>query len=146
MKGSEVANAELVRLLFEDGWNRRSFGFLDGHTPDSIPFHYNGTSMTVPGDSLPGLVDLWRTAFPDLEMEIRHLVAQDDLVAVSLVVHGTHEGEWLGLPASRKRISVEEMMFFRFEDGVLAEMWELFDEHTMRRQIETGGGEAVAQP
>ena len=69
-------------------------------------------------------------------MTIRHLVAQDDLVAVSLTFQGTHEGTWLGIPGSGRVVTVEEMMFFRFEEGILVEMWEVFDEKGLRDQIE----------
>ncbi len=128
-------NAELVRRLFEEGWNSRSFDFLVGRTADRIPFHYNGEAIEVTPESLPPLVDAWHDAFPDLRMSIRHLVAADDMVAVSLTFRGTHEGDWLGIPASGRQVEVEEMMFFRFDGGVLVEMWELFDDDGMKRQL-----------
>lgn len=127
--------AELVRRVFEEGWNSRSFAFLQGRTAGVIPFHYNGESMEVTPQSLPPLVGAWHEAFADLHMEIRHLVSDGDLVAASLTVTGTHQGEWVGIPATGRRIEVEEMMFFRFENDLLAEMWELFDEHGMRQQL-----------
>ncbi len=128
-------NLELIRRVFEDGWNRQLFDYLEGRTAGEIRFHYNGHSMDIPGDSLPDFVARWRAAFPDLKMDIRHLIAQDDLVAVSLVLRATHRGEWHGVPPAGNSVEVEETMFFRFENDVLVEMWELFDEHTLWRQI-----------
>ena len=135
MSEAERTNAEFVRLAFEEGWNRSSFEFMSGRTAETIPFHYNGTTNEVPGDSLPGLVAKWRSGFPDLTMTIRHLVAQDDLVAVSLTLRGTHEGTWANHEPSGATVAVEEMMFFRFESGLLAEMWEVFDEQGLLSQI-----------
>lgn len=126
---------ELVRRIFEDGWNRESFDFLDGATTRSMPFHYNGHTTTVTPDSLPGLVAAWRGAFPDLEIRIRHLVAHDDLAAVALTLRGTHLGDWFGIAATGRTVDVEEMMFFRFEDGLLVEMWEVFDELGLQTQL-----------
>ena len=128
-------HSELVRSIFEDGWNRGSFGFLRGRTGENLPFHYNGETMEVTADSLPGLVATWRRAFPDLQFEIRHLIADGDVVAVSLVFRGTHQGEWWGIAPTGNAVEVEEMMFFRFERGLLVEMWELFDEQSLARQI-----------
>ncbi|MEX1286925.1 MAG: ester cyclase, partial [Acidimicrobiia bacterium] len=126
---------DFVRRIFEEGWNGGSFECLEGATAPSVLMHYNGASMRVTPDSLPHLVGEWRSAFPDLEMRIRHLVADGDLVAASLSVHGTHRGDWRGLPASGTVVAVEEMMFFRFEDGLLVEMWEVFDEAGMSAQL-----------
>ncbi len=135
MHSAAPSNAGLVRLIFEEGWNQQRFGYLADRTAPAIPFHYHGTTTHVVAESLPGLVQSWRDAFPDLEIVIRHLVTEDDLVAVSLVLRGTHEGPWWGVSPSGKRVEVEEMMFFRFEDDVLVEMWEVFDEHGLRAQI-----------
>jgi len=131
----ETANQQIVRRVFEEGWNQASFGFLAGRTADVVPMHYNGQTLEATADSLSGLVGVWRAAFPDLAFEIRHLIGEGDVVAVSLVFRGTHRGDWWGLAASGKSVEVEESMFFRFEDGTLVEMWELFDEQTLKRQI-----------
>lgn len=128
------SNANLVAEIFEAGWNREEYEFLERVAP-VVPFHYNGTTTQVTPESLPGLVSAWRQAFPDLKMNIRHLISQDDLVALSLTFSGTHMGEWMGIEATGFPVLVEEMMFFRFEDGVLVEMWEVFDDEGLRRQL-----------
>lgn len=128
-------NAEFVRRLFEEGWNQGRFGFLENRTASVVPMHYNGETMHVTPESLPGLVEVWRAAFPDLAFEVRHVVATGDIAAVSLVFRGTHRGEWWDMPPNGRPVEVEEMMFFRFDEGILVEMWELFDEQTLKEQI-----------
>lgn len=86
----ERRNAAFVRAVFEQGWNGQEFDVLRGSTIEEIPFRYNGTQTVVTPQSLPGLVSMWRSAFPDLEMTIHHLVACDDLVAVASTLRGTH--------------------------------------------------------
>ena len=132
---TDERNAEFVRRVFDDGWNRSSFGFLEGATADLMPFHYNGATQQVTPESLPRLVQMWRSAFPDLAMEIRHVIAQGDLVAVALTLRGTHLGPWEGHEPSGAQIAVEEMMVFRFDSGLLVEMWEVFADHGLRAQI-----------
>jgi len=128
-------NREFVRRVFEDGWNQSRFGFLKEATADEILFHYNGTTETVTPGTLPGLVDAWRNAFPDLRMTIRHVIAEGDLVAASLTMSGTHLSPWAGHRASEAKVSVEEMMVFRFHEGLLVEMWEVFDNDGLLSQI-----------
>mgnify|MGYP001814630903 CR=1 FL=1 len=130
-----MTNADRVRRLFEDGWNGGRFEAVADDTAPSITFHYNGaTSETTPED-LPRLVAMWRSGFPDLHMDLRHVIEQGDLVAVSLVLRGTHEGPWRGIDGTGRTVAVEEMMFFRFADGVVVEMWEVFDEQGLFAQI-----------
>jgi len=135
MTTAQNNNAEFVSRVFEDGWNRSRFDFLEGATASTIPFHYNGTTEDATPDTLPGLVETWRRAFPDLTMMIRQVVAEGDLVAVALTFRGTHLGPWAGNDASGAKVSVEEMMMFRFENGLLVEMWEVFDNEGLLSQI-----------
>lgn len=142
MADHQQRNAEFVRRTFEDGWNRSDFEFLSGSAADEIPFHYNGATQLVSPDSLPGLVEAWRRGFPDLRMHLRHVIAEGDLVAASLTLTGTHLGEWASHPPSGSSVSVEEMMVFRFDDGVLVEMWEVFDEQGLQEQITSASDRA----
>jgi len=135
MASAQNDNAEFVRRVFDDGWNRSTFDFLEGATAGEILFHFNGTTQQVTPDSLPGLVEVWRSAFPDLMMTVRHVIAQGDLVAAALTLKGTHLGPWAGRDASEAKVSVEEMMVFRFEHGLLVEMWEVFDNEGLLLQI-----------
>ena len=38
-------------------------------------------------------------------------------------VEATHEGEWLGIPATNKRIKMRVMDFYRLENNRIAENW-----------------------
>lgn len=131
----EQSNLEFVRALFEQGWNRGSFDFMAGRTAAVVPFHYNGQALGTDSGALPSLVAEWRRAFPDMHFEIEQLIADGDRVAVWLVLRGTHQDHWWGAPPSGASVEVQEVMFFRFEGGTLVEMWELFDEQSLRRQI-----------
>jgi steroid delta-isomerase-like uncharacterized protein len=76
-----------------------------------------------------------RRAFPDLEAEIQDIFAARDRVAVRLVFHGTHSAEFLGLPATGRRIEYVSHEFYRVADGLIAEEWICSDMATLMRQI-----------
>ena len=69
----------------------------------------------------------WRRAFPDFHTTIENLIAEDDWVAFHLSHQGTHEGEFLGVPATGKRVEFRSMVFNRFLNGVVVENWGLHD-------------------
>src|SRR5579862_10032533 len=59
--------------------------------------------------------DVWRQGanvirlgFPDLHARIDDLVAEGDRVAVRLTFRGTHQGEFLGVPATGRTVSRSE--------------------------------------
>lgn len=66
------------------------------------------------------------------------MVAEEDLVAVRLILSGTHQGQWKDIPATEKHLSVTAMMFLRFEKSKLVEIWEDFDELGLRQQLDIG--------
>jgi predicted ester cyclase len=64
-------------------------------------------------------------AFPDLEVEVRWVVAEGDMVVVFHDVRGTQQGSWLFVqePTGR-RVQTSFTLAFRFdEDGQIVDQW-----------------------
>jgi len=127
--------AAAIRTVFEDGWNRGDFSRLDGVLAGEIVHHSGGTSRAMSLEDLESVVKRWRTGFPDLEFELHAVVASAETGAAHLTLRGTHEGLWGGLEPTGKRIEVEHMFFFRFDEGRIAEVWELLDRSALRSQL-----------
>lgn len=58
-----------------------------------------------------------RTAFPDLEWIIEEQVAEGDTVACYFIMRGAHQGTFLGVPPTGKRVTMRCMAFDHFEAG-----------------------------
>jgi predicted ester cyclase len=68
--------------------------------------------------------------FPDYEMRIEFVLADDDLVTVGFTGHGTHEGEFMGIPPGETPASIRPTpghMTMRIEDGRVVEGWSTWD-------------------
>ncbi|MFD3480131.1 ester cyclase [Streptomyces sp. NPDC058695] len=76
-----------------------------------------------------------RRAFPDLHVEVEHLLATEDELAFAYTITGTHRGELAGHPPTGKSVSFRGMQISRFEDGKLVECWCSSDEFGMTRQL-----------
>jgi predicted ester cyclase len=64
-------------------------------------------------------------AFPDLEAEVRWVVAEGDMVVVFFGARGTQQGPWLFVqePTAR-RVETSFMLAFRFaDDGQIVDQW-----------------------
>lgn len=132
---TEESNREAVRIIFEEVWNKRGYDKLDGLVAWPAKLHFRNQEWTFTLDAVKAMVESWHSAFSNLHFEIGHLLAEDDTVAVRLTMSGKHDGTWEGIAATGNDIKFSEMMFFRFENGLIVEMWEDYDELGLLRQI-----------
>jgi steroid delta-isomerase-like uncharacterized protein len=90
------------------------------------------------GPGAAGLKDFWRTflaASSDLAVDVDHIVADTDSVAIAYRASGTQDGDFLGVPATGKSFDVRGLQMGRFEDGKLVERWGSSDQLGILQQI-----------
>lgn len=75
------------------------------------------------------------TAFPDLRWTVHNLIAQDDMVAGWAIWEGTHSAEFMGIPATGRRVSVEAWTFDRYRDGRVVSSRIIMDQLGLLRQL-----------
>jgi predicted SnoaL-like aldol condensation-catalyzing enzyme len=96
--------------------------------------------QNVPGtpsgiEALQGSIGMMQTAFPDLNYSILQIGVQDDLVAARIFISGTQDGDFMGIPASGNPVAIVSVNFWRVEEGLLAEHWEVQDSLTFMQQL-----------
>ena len=85
-----------------------------------------------------GFIDFFtmmRTAFPDLNLDVEHMVTDEDNVSFAYTVSGTHRGPFMGLQPTGKSFSVRGLQIGRFENGQLKERWGSSDELGILKQL-----------
>ena len=71
---------------------------------------------------------MYRAAFPDVHMHVEDVLPSGDKVVARMRATGTHEGEFMGMPATGKSIDVQFVDIIRFgDDGLAREHWGVFD-------------------
>jgi steroid delta-isomerase-like uncharacterized protein len=79
---------------------------------------------------------IYRSAFPDLHFEPEDYIASGDKVVTRCTVSGTNTGDFMGMPATGKRMEVEIIDIVRFEDdGLGHEHWGVADVMGMMQQL-----------
>ncbi|MEU7853881.1 ester cyclase [Nonomuraea sp. NPDC049141] len=76
-----------------------------------------------------------RTAFPDLHVEVEHLIATEDELAFACTISGTHLGDLMGHSATGRKVSYRGMQISRFAGGKLVERWGSSDQLGMLAQL-----------
>ena len=86
-----------------------------------------------------GVVEFFRlnfAAFPDLRFEAEDVLVDGDKVVARGRITGTHQGDFLGVPASGKHVDVQLIDIIRLgDDGLAREHWGVFDAMTMMQQL-----------
>ncbi|HVL21437.1 MAG TPA: ester cyclase [Amaricoccus sp.] len=79
-----------------------------------------------------------RAGFPDHDAKVIHMVAEGDLVATYKTFTGTNSGDFFGMPPTGRRATIRVMDFVRYEDGRIAEHWNIVDMAGLMQQLGDG--------
>jgi steroid delta-isomerase-like uncharacterized protein len=75
------------------------------------------------------------TAFPDIQATIHDQVAEGDKVVTRKTFHGTHQGEFMGIPSTGKRVAIDVIDIFRISDGKITTHWAVADMLGLMQQL-----------
>jgi steroid delta-isomerase-like uncharacterized protein len=120
---SVEANKDLVRRFYREAINERDSAVCERLLSED--FVHNGETRGRAGQRQA--IDYFLAAFPDLRNEIELILAEDDLVAAHQRWRGTHEGEFLGVEATGKRVAFTSTAVLRIRDGLIAQAWDELD-------------------
>lgn len=74
-------------------------------------------------------------AFPDVTLETDIRTGYGDLIAANLVWRGTHQGEYLGIPATGKKVAWNSTDILRVRGKYFAEHWGAVDFYGLVKQL-----------
>ena len=106
--------------------NRKLEAVGEFFTPDYVA-HLTDRDAEVGLDAIRGFIGMLHRAFPDIEIEVEILVEGENRVAWQRTLQGTHQGDFMGFPASGRRMVWRDMVTSRFRDGLIAEEWAITD-------------------
>lgn len=128
MAATEHEYKELARRFHEEVWAKRNLKYIDEVVAEGFVGYDPSLPEPVRG---PGGVretaELFQSAFPDTAVEIEHLVAEGDRLAIHRTLRGTHDGEFMGIEPTGAKVEVDGMAIYRFEDGQILEEWQVID-------------------
>jgi steroid delta-isomerase-like uncharacterized protein len=76
------------------------------------------------------------SAFPDLRMSVEDVFSSGAKAVARVRFTGTHKGEFMGMPATGKKVDVSLIDMFLFgDDGLVREHWGVIDALAMMQQL-----------
>lgn len=140
MSGSPDSRAEANKRTvrrFVATINRRDFDALDEFVARDVVRH----SPATPGVAVTNLEEFKAylrrdlEGVPDAVQEVRIMVAEDDKVGLWANYSGTQDGPLGPFPASGKRVDLDFAGVLRFEEGLIAEIWVVWDNLSMLTEL-----------
>lgn len=80
--------------------------------------------------------EMMRSAFPDLDMAVDDVLVDGAKAVARVTFTGTHQGDFMGMPATGKAVDVQIIDIMRFDDaGLVCEHWGVADMMSLMEQI-----------
>lgn len=122
----------VVERFFNELWNRRRLEVASEIISQGCITHQlRSGSPDTPAARNPEIltshITEWLRAFPDLQFAIDALAVDGELVFTRATASGTHEGTWLGVASTGRRITIRMAVTFRVVGGKIVEDWVLVD-------------------
>jgi steroid delta-isomerase-like uncharacterized protein len=129
------SNKEVIRKFLEEVINQNRMERADDLVVedfvelDPLPGQPQGR------EGLKEVLGMMRAAFPDIHWVVEEMVAEDDTVASRFTWTGTHRGEFLGVPATDRRVAVKGVVMDQLAGGKMSKSRILMDSFGMMQQL-----------
>ena len=129
-------NKAIVRRLYEEVWNKRRLELVDEIISPSHALHDPTlTDSSVGPDAYKRQVSRFIVGIPDLRFTIEDIVDEKEKLAVAWTISGTHTGEFMGIPATNKKVYVEGITINHIVDGKIMDSYVSWDTFGMMQQL-----------
>jgi steroid delta-isomerase-like uncharacterized protein len=131
---STEQNKAIIRRLFEETANRGNLAVADELLASDY-INYNFPTSAPGPQGFKQVITMFRAAFPDLVATLEDVIAEGDMVSTRGHVVGTHRGDFMGIPATGKKVSLSYIDIWRLENGKARENWVQMDMLGLMQQL-----------
>ena len=131
---------QLINRFVQELWNERRLGVADSIFAKDCVTHQLRSG--VPADAVPRGPEAikehvagWITSFPDLRFSVEQMLSEGDRVMTQMLMEGTHQGAWLGIPASGKKMQIRMFTVHRVVQRKIVEDWVLVESLCVFQQL-----------
>ena len=118
-----LENKHTVRRFYDEVLNEGRLGAIDQLCAldfvDHTPAHGHRADVA----DLKQQIAAWRGAFPDLQVSIDEIIAEGHSLAVRITWQGTHQGEFMGMHPTGKRIVSSAVDILHVRNDRITEAW-----------------------
>ena len=129
---STEENKAIIRRFVEEVQSKHDIDLMDElFSPD----FYDHGSLSHTLEESKQFHTMLFAAFPDIRADIHDQVAEGDKVVTRKTFQGTHQGEFMGIPPTGKKVAFDVIDIFRIADGMIVEHWFVGDMMALMQQL-----------
>jgi predicted ester cyclase len=128
------AGKALYRRWINEVWTRGDVGLLDELHIPALADRTGLPGVTPETAGMKQFILRFRTGFPAV-FTIEDVVAEGDRIAGRWTMRGTHTGEFNGIPATGRPVTLAGFSLLRIQDGQVGELWHLEDDLSALQQL-----------
>ncbi len=132
---AEEKNKALNRRYVEEVINQGNIDAIDELIDPGVVDYAAPPGFPTGREGAKRFFAMLSSAFPDLHLTIEDMIAEGDKVVVRGTWNGTHEGEFMGIPATGRRVTVSQIDITRCADGRMVERWGQLDALGLMQQL-----------
>ena len=115
-------NKKAIRRIYDELWNGRKLEVAEELIArGAVNYDTGFVAQPFGPEEMKGTVRMVTAGFPDNRHEVEEVIAEGDTVVLRCTLTGTHEGEFMGMPPTGRRIEVGEIHVYRLRDGKAVE-------------------------
>ncbi len=143
---SNEQNKAIVRRYLEQVWGKGDTTLLSELADVNITDHNPLPNQAAGVDGQRQAVNWIHSAFKDIRMDIEYLIAEGDKVVDHWTLTATNKGDFLGIPATGKSITLTGTDISRLSNGRIVEVWHVEDIVGLMQQLGALPAAPGAQP
>ena len=128
-------NKALVRRFVDEVQSGGNTDLIDEICSPELVNHSAPPGLPADREGIKILTTMFKGAFPDSYFTVEDMIAEGDKVVTRKTFHGTHEGEFMGIPPSGRPVNVSLIDVVRISDGRVVEHWSVGDNLGMMQQL-----------
>ena len=130
----EEQNKAIVLRLFKE-LDKKNFGIIKELCSPDAKLYAAGSFESITVEEVASLVPMSYEAFPDLAHLVKDVIAKGDKVAVMCNYSVTHEGEFMGVPATGNTMEYGGLGIFQIKEGKIVGGWIMEDMLWVMQQL-----------
>jgi predicted ester cyclase len=125
----EEKNKELIKSFIDEVFNKHNIAAIDNYLATNLT---DGAGKTR--ESFEKSLAALFSGFPDLHVNIEHILAENNFVLVFLNFSGTQKGQFERMPPTNKPVKIRSADLYRIENGKIIEHWDVVDSLDLLKQ------------
>ncbi len=130
LKVNKEVTLSLSKAIMSGNWET-----VDNLISDEFKYEADGRPAIGKQEYIGFMKNVLSNAFTDMDMNFLRVIAEDDLVSVDYTNKMTHTGDFMGIPATQKRIIASGQFIREVKNGKVTAEWQTTNMAGLMQQL-----------